>query len=149
MKMRKTDIGVLAFMYAICAFFYVYSSTLSENSKTYPMFTIYLLFGLTTLYLIEMIISARKFGVESGVEEVFEGFMPLQFVIALVLTVAYFFLMKYLGFFSATIIFMVASLIYLKVKPIPALITVVSVTLLIYLAFVLFLGVRLPKGILF
>ena len=55
MKMKKTDIGVVAFMYAVCAFFYAYSSKLTAESKTYPMFTIALLFALTTLYLIQMI----------------------------------------------------------------------------------------------
>ena len=74
LKMKKTDIGVVGFMYAVCAFFYVYSYQLTAESKKYPMFTIILLFGLTTLYLVQMIIAARKFGVESGVNEVFEGF---------------------------------------------------------------------------
>lgn len=149
MKMKKTDIGVVVFMYAVCAFFYVYSFDLSEESKSYPIFTIALLFGLTTLYLIQMIISARKFGVESGVDEVFAGFKAMQFVLSLVLTVVYFFLMKFLGFFTATIIFMVASFIYLKVPKLHALIATVAMNLLIYLAFVQFLGVRLPKGLLF
>ena len=124
--MKKTDIGVVGFMYAVCAFFYVYSYQLTAESKKYPMF-----------------------GVESGADEVFAGFLPAQFIVSLVLTLAYFFLIKYLGFFSATIIFMFASLLYLKVKIVPSLITVASVTLLIYFAFVVFLGVRLPKGLLF
>ena len=149
MKMKKTDLGVVAFMYAVCAFFYVYSFDLSQESKTYPIFTISLLFGLTTLYLIRMIISARKFGVESGVEEVFGGFKALQFTLSLVLTIVYFFLMKFLGFFTATTIFMVASFIYLKVPKLHALIATVAMNLLIYLAFVQFLGVRMPKGLLF
>ena len=58
-------------------------------------------------------------------------------------------LMKYLGFFTATVIFMFASLLYLKVPVLASVISVVSVNLLIYLAFVQFLGVRLPKGLLF
>ena len=74
--MKKTDFGVVGFMYAVCAFFYVYSFDLAEGSETYPRFTIALLFGLTTLYLVQMIIAARKFGTESGVNEVFEGFKP-------------------------------------------------------------------------
>ena len=78
--MKKTDIGVVVFMYAVCAFFYAYSYKLTEESKTYPMFTIALLFALTTLYLVQMIISARKFGVESGADEVFAGFKPVQFI---------------------------------------------------------------------
>lgn len=148
MKMKKTDIGVVVFMYAFCTFFYAYSSTLSEESKTYPLFTISLLFGLTTLYLIQMILAARKFGVESGVDTVFAGFKPLQFTLSLVLTVAYFFLVKYLGFFSATTIFMIASFIYLKVPVLHSVVTLVVINLLIYLAFVQFLGVRLPTGLL-
>ena len=148
MKMKKTDIGVVAFMYAVCAFFYVYSFDLSESSKSYPMFTIVLLFGLTTLYLIQMIIAAKKYGVESGVDKVFAGFLPKQFILALVLTVVYFFLIKYLGFFTATTLFMIASFVYLKVPVLHSVIALVSMDLLIYLAFVLFLGVRLPTGLL-
>ena len=147
--MKKTDIGVVAFMYAVCAFFYVYSFKLSASSKTYPMFTIALLFGLTTLYLVQMIIAARKFGVESGADEVFAGFKPMQFFVSLALTVVYFFMMKYIGFFTATIVFMIASLLYLRVRTVPMIITVVAMNLLIYLAFVKFLGVRLPSGLLF
>ena len=108
MKMKKTDIGVVVFMYAVCAFFYAYSYKLTEESKTYPMFTIALLFALTTLYLVQMIINARKFGVESGADEVFAGFKPVQFIVSIVLTLVYFLMIKYLGFFSATIIFMFA-----------------------------------------
>ena len=148
MKMKKTDLGVVGFMYAVCAFFYVYSFDLEKGSETYPLFTIALLFGLTTLYLIQMIIAARKFGVESGVNTVFAGFKPVQFFVAVLLTVVYFFLMKYLGFFSATILYMVAALVYLKVPVIHTVIAVVSVNVMIYVAFVEFLGVRLPKGFL-
>ena len=147
--MKKTDIGVVAFMYAVCAFFYAYSSKLTAESKTYPMFTIALLFALTTLYLIQMIISARKFGVESGADEVFAGFMPVQFIVSIVLTLVYFLMIKYLGFFSATIIFMFASLLYLKVHIVPAVISVLVMNLLTYFAFVRFLGVKLPSGLLF
>ena len=148
MKMKKTDIGVVAFMYAVSAFFYVYSFKLSEGSKTYPVFAIALLFALTTVYLVQMILDAKKYGVESGVDTVFEGFKPLQFVLSVVLTVAYFFLMKYLGFFTATTIFMIASFIYLKVPVLHSVIAIVAMNLLIYGAFVLFLGVRLPTGLL-
>lgn len=149
MKMKKTDIGVVAFMYAVCAFFYAYSFQLSDDSKSYPLFTIILLFFLTTLYLVQMIISARKFGVESGKEEVFAGFKPKQFFVSLALTIVYFFMMKYLGFFTATIIFMAASLAYLKVPLLHSAIALVAVNLLIYFAFVKFLGVKLPSGLLF
>lgn len=147
--MKKTDIGVVAFMYLVCGFFYAYSFQLTEESRSYPLFTIILLFFLTTLYLIQMIIAARKFGVESGKEEVFAGFKPMQFFVSLGLTIVYFFMMKYLGFFTATIVFMAASLLYLKVPLLHSAIALVAVNLLIYFAFVKFLGVKLPSGLLF
>lgn len=147
--MKKTDIGVVAFMYVVCGFFYAYSFQLTEESRSYPLFTIILLFFLTTLYLVQMIIAARKFGVESGKDEVFAGFKPKQFFVSLGLTIVYFFMMKYLGFFTATIIFMAASLLYLKVPLLHSAIALVAVNLLIYFAFVKFLGVKLPSGLLF
>lgn len=149
MKMKKTDFGVVVFMYAIAGFFYVYSSQLTAESKRYPLFTIALLFGLTTIYLIQMIIAAKNHGVESGVDTVFAGFKPAQFFVSVALTIVYFFMMKYVGFFVATAVFLIASLTYLRVPMIPRVITVVVMIALIYFAFVVFLGVRLPKGILF
>ena len=79
---------------------------------------------------------------------VFAGFKAAQFFIAVVLTIVYFFLMKYLGFFSATVIYMVAALVYLRVPPVHTVIAVIGVNVMIYVAFVEFLGVRLPKGLL-
>lgn len=149
MKMKLTDIGVVGFMYAVCAFFYVYSAQLSEGSKSYPTFTIVLLFFLTTLYLVQMVINAKRNGVEKGTEEIFAGFKPAQFLVCAILTLVYFFMMKYLGFFTATIVFMAAELLYLQVPLLHSAIALVSVNLLIYLAFVQFLGVKLPAGLLF
>ena len=36
MKMKKTDIGVVAFMYAVCAFFYAYSGKLTAEKSAAP-----------------------------------------------------------------------------------------------------------------
>ena len=133
MKMQKTDIGVVVFMYAVCGFFYAYSSKLSDSSRTYPKFTIALLFFLTSFYLVQMILNARRFGVESGVDTVFAGFKPVQFIVSVALI----------------LVFMLACLLFLRVPILATVISIVSIDLLIYLAFVLFLGVRLPAGILF
>ena len=96
-----------------------------------------------------MILNARRFGVESGVDTVFAGFKPVQFLVTLAMVIVYFFLMKYIGFFVATTVFMLACLLFLRVPILATILSIVSIDLLIYLAFVLFLGVRLPAGILF
>ena len=147
MKMKKSDIGVVAFMYAVCAFFYVYMKELPKDSQTYPTFTIALLFGLTTLYLITMIVNAVKHGTESGME-MFKDFVPGQFFFCLALIVLYLIGIKYIGFFVSTTVFMVAVMLFLKVKWQHIAIAVVAMDVLLYVAFVLFLQVKLPAGIL-
>lgn len=149
MKMQKTDIGVVAVMYAICAVFFYMNSQLKPESQTYPNFTIGLLFGLTTLYLLQMLFKAKKNGVESGVGQVFDGFQPKQFFICFVLVIAYLVMMCYIGFYVSTIAFMIVTLLYLRVPMKHLVISVVSVNLLCYLAFSLFLGVKMPAGLLF
>ena len=149
MKMKKTDIGVVIFMYAVCGLFLSMSGSLSDASRAYPLFTIALLFGLTTLYLLTMVVNARRNGVESGTEELLEGFQGMQLLVCILLTVAYMLLIRYLGFFSATILFMFAVLLYLRVPLLATVLSVAAINLLVYFAFAKFLGVRLPRGLLF
>ena len=144
--MKKTDIGVVLFMYAVCGFFYYHMTKLKASSQTYPRFTIILLFGLTTLYLVQMLVNAKKYGVESGVDEVFKDFVPAQFFVCLCAAILYLVCIHFLGFYIATVLFMAAVLLYLRVPPLAALISVAVIIALIYFAFGKFLGVRLPVG---
>ena len=146
LKMKKTDIGVVVFMYLVCGFFYYHTTKLKASSQTYPMFTIILLFSLTTLYLIQMIISAKKYGVESGVDEVFKDFQAAQFFFCLSATILYLVGIYFFGFYISTVIFMAAVLLYLKVPPLQSVIAIVVIIALIYFAFQRFLGVKLPVG---
>ena len=149
MKMQKTDIGILVVMYAVCAYWYSETVKLPESSQTYPLFTIALLFGLTTLYVVQMLVKAKKNGVESGVETVFNGFQVVQFLGCFVAVMAYLALMFVLGFFSSTVIFMIGVMVFLKVPIKHTAIAVVALNILIYVAFSRFLGVKLPTGLLF
>ena len=146
MKMKKTDIGVVLFMYAVCGFFYYHMTKLKASSQTYPRFTILLLFGLTTLYLVQMLVNAKKHGVESGVDVVFAGFQPKQFFVCLAATLLYLACIYFFGFYLSTVLFMAGVLLFLKVPPLFTAITVVVIVGLIYFAFQRFLGVKLPVG---
>ena len=148
MKMKKTDIGVVIVFYVICAFFYTQTVKLKSTIQTYPKFIVIVLFGLTTLYLIQMILNAKRNGVESGKSD-FAGFQVVQFFGCLALTILYLLAVNFIGFYVSTFVFLVASLLFLKVKPLPTAIATVAILLLVYLAFTLFLKVKLPKGILF
>ena len=143
--MKKTDFGVVAFFYLVSAFFYSQTVKLPASSQTYPRFTVILVFGLTTLYLVQMIVRAVKNGTESGAED-FKDFQPLQFFVCFCATIVYLVLIHFFGFYIATAVFMVAVLLFLRVKPLATLISVVVIMALIYFAFQKFLGVRLPVG---
>ena len=146
MKMKKTDIGVVAFMYIVCGYFYYETMKLKASSQTYPKFTVILLFGLTTLYLVQMIVAAKKYGVESGVDKVFKDFQPAQFFFCLSATILYLVCIYFFGFYISTVVFMLAVLLFLKVPPLYSAIAVVVIVALIYFAFGKFLGVKLPVG---
>ena len=143
--MKKTDIGVVAFFYLVSAYFYSQTIKLPESSQTYPRFTVILVFGLTTLYLIQMIANAVKNGTESGAED-FKDFQPLQFIVCFCATILYLILIHFFGFYIATVVFMVGVLLFLRVKPLAILLSVAVIIALIYFAFQKFLGVRLPVG---
>ncbi len=144
--MKKTDIGVIVFMYLVCAYFYTQTIKFQADSQTYPMFTIVLLFGLTTLYLLQMIVAAKKHGVESGVDTVFKDMQPKQLLVCLLGAIVYVVLMYFFGFYISTVIFMAAVLLYLRVPLLHSAIAIVAILALVYFAFGKFLGVRLPVG---
>lgn len=147
--MKKTDIGVVAFMYAICALFLTMTISLKPAAQTYPLFVIGLLFILTTLYVFQMIRQFRREGGASGISESFAGFLPKQFFPVFVMTACYMVLMYLAGFYIATVIYMAVCLLFLKVPKIQTVLSVVVIVLLVYLAFTKFLGVRLPEGLFF
>lgn len=146
--MKKTDIGVVAFMYAVCALFLSMTLKLKPAAQTYPLFIIALLAGLTTLHVIQMIRAAKREGVTSGWED-FADFVPRQFFPVLAMIIVYLVLMYFTGFYLSTLIFMVTCLLYLKVPKLHTIITTAVIILLVYCAFTLFLKVKLPAGLLF
>ena len=146
--MKKTDIGVVAFIYAVCVLFLVMTLRLPAAAQTYPLFIIILLAALTTLYVAQMLRAAKKSGVTSGLED-FEGFLPRQFFPILGMVVLYLVVMYFAGFYIATLVFMVVCLLFLKVPKWQILLSTAVILVLVYCAFTLFLKVKLPVGLLF
>ena len=146
--MKKTDIGVVAFIYAVCALFLVMTLQLPQAAQTYPLFIIILLAALTTLYVAQMVRGAKKSGVTTGLED-FEGFLPKQFFPTLGMVVLYLVIMYFAGFYIATLAFMVVCLLFLKVPKWQILLSTAVILALVYCAFTLFLKVKLPVGLLF
>lgn len=147
--MKKTDIGVVGFMYGVCILFLVMTLRLKAAAQTYPLFIITLLAFLTTLYVCNMIKDAKRLGVTSGLEEVFGDTLPRQFIPIMAMIVFYLLAMYYIGFYPSTIVFMLGCLWFLKVPKWQILVSTLVVVCLVYAAFAMFLGVRLPSGLLF
>ena len=147
-EMNKTDIGVVAFMYAVCALFLVMTLQLPKAAQTYPLFIIALLAALTTLYVAQMVRAAKRSGVTTGLED-FEGFLPKQFFPVLGMVILYLVMMYFTGFYISTLVFMVICLLFLKVPKLQILLTTAVILVLVYCAFTLFLKVKLPVGLLF
>mgnify|MGYP002624183425 CR=1 FL=1 len=143
--MKKTDIGVCAAMYAVCAFFLYMTLQLQKEAQIYPLCVIALLAGLTTLHVINMIIGAFKIGVVSGLED-FKDFMPKQFFTLLAMVLIYIAAMPYVGFYIASVVFMAVSLLFLRVKVWQIILAEIAIFALVYFAFTVFLEVRLPVG---
>ena len=68
---------------------------------------------------------------------------------SLAAVVVYVLLINVLGFYIATAIFLIGLLLYLKVPYLHTAIAVVVILALVYFAFGKFLGVKLPKGLIF
>ena len=145
MKMKKTDIGVCIAMYAVCALFLYMTLQLKKAAQIYPLCIIALLAGLTTLHVINMIISAVRHGVTSGLED-FKDFLPKQFFTLFIMIVIYLAMMPYVGFYIASVIFMTARLLFLRVKLWQIVLSEAAIIALVYCAFTLFLEVKLPAG---
>jgi hypothetical protein len=146
--MKYTDVGIVAIFYVICGLFFAETQKLPADSQTYPKFIVIILFGLTTLYLIQMIMNAVKYGTESG-KSSFKDFQPKQFFVCLGLALLYIIAVITVGFYVSTAVFLVVTLLFLKVKPLYIAIATVALLLLIYGAFTLFLRVQLPNNLLF
>ena len=147
--MKKTDIGVIAFMYGICIWFGIMNMRLPADAQIYPRFIIIVLAALTTLYLIKNIVLAKKEGVASGFGEIFKGFLPRQFFTVLGFALCYLLLLFLIGFYPASVIFMVAVLWRLKIKPLTIGITTAAIMALVFVTFNLVLKVQLLRGLIF
>ena len=69
--MKKTDIGVVGFMYAVCVFFFAMAQDLKKDAQVYPVFIITLLFLLifvlmTAMNLMQVVADRKKIADRKG-----------------------------------------------------------------------------------
>lgn len=174
--MTRSDIGVVALIYATCLLFLIMTLELKAAAQIYPLCLIAGLAALNTLYLATRLWrlfvkeAASELAASSGEESasleasapagekpglvndlpgIFAGFLPGQFFFVLLASIAYLVLMRYIGFYLSGLIYMLVVMWRLRVPPLHMAITLTVLGALIYSVFTLFLKVPLPRGILF
>ena len=147
--MKKSDIILVAAVYAITAFFFVMVLQYPSDVRIYPIFIMVVLAVLTTMHLIKCLIQfAREKRIENDMPLLFEHFKAKQFFIVFAMLFAYVILINVLGFYISSLLFIAGTLVFFKIKPLYIVITAVVFLVLIYGGFSTFLHVPLPRGLL-
>jgi len=148
--MTRSDFYVIAVVYAIGFWFLAMTLELPEEAQTYPLVLICVLLVLNSLYLVQVGLKfLEKHTVRNDFPEIFQGFLPKQFLTVLAGAVLYLALMPVLGFYLDTALYLVAAMLLLSVRPLFIGIAVCVMFALVYGVFTLFLKVPLPPGVLF
>ncbi len=148
--MKKSDFAVVGFIYLFVLFFGYQTSQLPEEAQSYPSFLLASVFVLNSIYLA---VSIWRFKVKKEFKDdlahLYDGFIPKQFFSIAAGAVIYVALIYWLGYYIASILYMCVALALLHVKAKWIAVVIVSLLVVIWLVFTLFLKVPLPTGILF
>ncbi|MGP4079068.1 tripartite tricarboxylate transporter TctB family protein [Bacillus sp. Marseille-Q3570] len=149
------DLYVGLVIILISIFLYNKTFDLIEAAANYPRILLVLFLGFGIIILLSGIKKTKSLRKEERVEYSGDE-QPLSFgmlkspLVTLGIVVIYVFLLSIIGFFPATVLFMVVFLGFMKVKDWKTYIfTIGGLNLFIYLVFVMQLNVQLPKGIFF
>lgn len=148
--MKKSDFAVIAIIYGIGLWFLQMTLELPEEAQTYPLVLITALLSVNTLYMGRQIFNWRKTRlIENDIASTFKNFVPVQFFGVVVWCAGYLFLVDLTGYYLTTLIYLVGSMLFLKVPKLHIAITVAAMALMTFLVFTWFLKVPLPVGTIF
>jgi putative tricarboxylic transport membrane protein len=140
MAMKTLDQKLGWILIALCGIFFYLVSGLSSEAAMYPRFVLVLMSLLTVFFMVR---AYRKAG-ES--KNVFEKIEKKQFAAVLIGSIAYVYLIRVLGYFSATLLYFAGTMLVLQVTKPKVFAVSFGFCVFIFILFQHFLGVRLPKG---
>lgn len=143
--MVKYDRFLTIFLIIVETFYFILIKGLPEKAAKYPLFVLGLMFLLT------LMLGIKSFFKEISVndkKDLFKDVELKQFLLVLLVSLVYIFLIDIIGFFVSTFIYLNILMFGLKANLKIGLITSVGFCVLIYLVFVVFLRVPVPSGIL-
>jgi len=140
MAMKTLDQKLGWIMIVLCGIYFYLVSGLSPEAAMYPRFVLFLMSLLTLMFLVK----AYKEPGES--KAIFLKIEKKQFISVLVGSIVYVYFIRILGYFSATFLYFIATMIVLQVTKPKAFAVSIGFCVFIFVLFQHFLGVRLPKG---
>ena len=146
--MRKYDKFLTIGLFILEAFYFFLIKQLPEKAARYPLFVLGLMVFLTLLLAINTFIIKPKNAEEDKEEDQFKGNLYGQFFLIMALSAVYVILIDIIGFFVTTAIYLFVTMVTLKSNIKWSIVVSILFPVFLYLIFVSFLKVPVPKGFL-
>lgn len=143
--MRKYDRFLTIGLFVLEAFYFFLIKQLPPKAARYPQFVLSLMLFLTILLAINTFIIKPK-NVEE--EDKFKGNLFKQFFFVIAISVVYVILIDIIGFFVSTAIYLFVTMVVLKSNVKWSIVVSILFPIFLYLVFVSFLKVPVPRGFL-
>ena len=145
--MRKYDRFLTIGLFILEAFYFILIKQLPPKAARYPYFVLGLMVFLTLLLAINTFLIKPK-NTEDKEEDQFKGNLYGQFFLIMALSAVYVILIDIIGFFVTTAIYLFVTMIVLKSNIKWNIVVSIVFPIFLYLVFVLFLKVPVPRGFL-
>ena len=146
--MRKYDKFLTIGLFILEAFYFLLIKQLPPKAARYPYFVLGLMVFLTLLLAINTFIIKPKNIEEDKEEDKFKGNLYGQFFFVIALSAVYVILIDIIGFFVTTAIYLFVTMVTLKSSIKWSIVVSILFPVFLYLIFVSFLKVPVPKGFL-
>lgn len=147
--MRKYDRFLTIGLFILEAFYFLLIKQLPPKAARYPYFVLGLMVFLTLLLAINtFLIKPKNLEEDREGEEKFKNVLYGQFFFIIALSAVYVILIDIIGFFVTTAIYLFASMRVLKSNIKWSIVVSILFPIFLYLIFVSFLKVPVPKGFL-
>ena len=145
--MRKYDKFLTIGLFIFEAFYFYLIKQLPEKAARYPFFVLGLMVFLTLLLAINTFLIKPK-NTEDKEEDQFKGNLYGQFFLIMALSAVYVILIDIIGFFVTTAIYLFVTMLALKSNIKWSIVVSILFPIFLYLIFVSFLKVPVPRGFL-
>ena len=145
--MRKYDKFLTIGLFILEAFYFLLIKQLPPKAARYPYFVLGLMVFLTLLLAINTFLIKPK-NTEDKEEDQFKGNLYGQFFLIMALSAVYVILIDIIGFFVTTAVYLFVTMLALKSNIKWSIVVSILFPIFLYLIFVSFLKVPVPRGFL-